>query len=213
MESPDEQQSVWVPIPPEFYGDPTENPETLIEDCEATFPRFFDDRMKTRVASRRLRGEAATWWPTNRICTSTWDSFKNLQRGEFNSEELIASLRSQLYGEKQQQHEDARNFIQYRRQIALRFNPAATEESIIQAVVQTQSIRQSKGPSSWILSRRSRKWPRAQGDYMTITTPCSNRRADFKEMLASGVIEASSSGIIVGLKSSSHREERRTSAF
>jgi hypothetical protein len=134
MESPDEQ-TIWAPIPSEFYGEPTENPETFIEDCEATFPRSFDDRMKTRVASRRLRGEAATWWSMNRKCTTTWDLFKTLLRGEFNSEELIASLRSQLYGEKQQEHEDARNFIQYRRHIALRLNPAATEESIIQAVL------------------------------------------------------------------------------
>jgi hypothetical protein len=137
MKSPDKQQPIRVPIPREFYGEPTENPETFIENCEATFPRSFDDRMKTRLASRRLRGEAATWWSRNRTCTTTWDSFKNLLRGEFNSEELIASLRFQLYGEKQQQHEDARNFIQYRRQIALRLNPAATEESIIQAVLQT----------------------------------------------------------------------------
>jgi hypothetical protein len=57
MESPDEQQPIWVPIPPEFYGEPTENPETFIEDCEATFPRSFDARMKTRLASCRLRGE------------------------------------------------------------------------------------------------------------------------------------------------------------
>jgi hypothetical protein len=114
-----------------------ENPETFIEDCEATFPRSFDDRIKTQLASHRLRGEAATWWSRNRTCTTTWDSFKNLLQGEFNNKELIAFLRSQLYGEKQQQHEDARNFIQYRRQIALRLNPAATEESIIQAVLQT----------------------------------------------------------------------------
>jgi hypothetical protein len=90
--------------------------------------------MKTRLASRRLRGEAATWWSRNRTCTITWDSFKNLLRGEFNNEELIATLWSQLYGEKQQQHKDVRNFIQYRRQIALCLNPAATEESIIQTV-------------------------------------------------------------------------------
>jgi hypothetical protein len=88
-----------------------ENPETFIEDSEATFPRSFDDRMKTRLP--------ATWWSRNRTCITTWDSFKNLLWGEFNSKELIASLRSQLYGEKTQQHEDARNFIQYRRQIAL----------------------------------------------------------------------------------------------
>jgi hypothetical protein len=69
--------------------------------------------MKTRLASRRLRGEETTWWSRNRTCTTLWDSFKNLLRRKFNSEELIASLRSQLYGEKQQQHEDARNFIQY----------------------------------------------------------------------------------------------------
>jgi hypothetical protein len=137
MESPDEQQAIWVPIPPEFYDEPTENPETFIEDCEATLSRTFDDRMKTRLASRRLRGEATTWWSRNRTCTTTWDSFKNLLRGEISSVKLIASLRSQLYGKKQQQHEDARNFIQYRHQIAFRLNPAATEESIIQAVLQT----------------------------------------------------------------------------
>jgi hypothetical protein len=93
--------------------------------------------MKMRQASRRQRGETATWWSRNRTCTTTWDSFKYLLRREFNSEELIASLRSQQYEEKQKQHEDARNFIQYCRQIALRLNPAATDESIIQAVLQT----------------------------------------------------------------------------
>jgi hypothetical protein len=98
MESPDEQP-VWVPIPPELYGEPMENPETFIEDCEATFPWSFGDRIKTRLDSRRLHGEAATWWSRNRTCTTTWYSFKNLLRGEFNSEELITSLRSQLYGE------------------------------------------------------------------------------------------------------------------
>jgi hypothetical protein len=79
MERPDEQQPIWVPIPSEFYGEPTENLETFIEDCEATFPR-------SRLASRHPRGEAATWWSTNRTCRTTWDSFKNLLRREFNSE-------------------------------------------------------------------------------------------------------------------------------
>jgi hypothetical protein len=60
MESLSQQQPIWVPDPPELFVEPTENPETFIEDCEATFPQFFDERMKTQLASRCLRGDVAT---------------------------------------------------------------------------------------------------------------------------------------------------------
>jgi hypothetical protein len=102
IESLTQQQPIWIPVPPEFFGEPTENQETFVEDCQATFHQSFDERMKTRLALRCLRGNAATWWSANRTCTTTWDLFKDLLRERFNNEELLASLRSQLYGEKQQ---------------------------------------------------------------------------------------------------------------
>jgi hypothetical protein len=94
MESLVQQLPIWVSAPPEFSGVPTKHREMFIEYCEATFLQFFDEHMKTREASRCLRGDAATWWFDYKTCSTRWDSFKDLLQERFNNEEQLAILRA-----------------------------------------------------------------------------------------------------------------------
>jgi hypothetical protein len=128
---------MWLPAPPEFSGSDAEDPESYIEDCEATFPSSFDERYNVRAASRNLRGDAARWWTKYNGLPIAWGPFKGHLKRKYSDESLLASLRSKLYGGVQSRDEDVTTFLERRPQLALRLLPREKEESLVRTLLET----------------------------------------------------------------------------
>ena len=110
----------------EFSGQDHEDPENFIRECEQTFDASHTEmHLRSRLASRALRDDAARWFAVYKNLNLTWIKFCELLRNRFAAPTTMMKLPAKLYGRPQTDKESTSLFLEQRHLLARRLFPDA----------------------------------------------------------------------------------------
>jgi hypothetical protein len=117
--------------PAPFSGYETEDPKVFIENCETYFRESATPGgQRVRIADRYLEGDAAQLWAAYKNIAISWERFRECLCAKYANPTLLTDLTAKLYGEKQQEGEEVRTFLEQRHILARRLLPGLREAEI-----------------------------------------------------------------------------------
>ena len=123
---------------PEFSGQGHEDPENFIRECEQTFDASQTEmHLRSRLASRALKDDAARWFAVYKSLNLTWVKFCELLRNRFAAPTTMMKLSAKLYGQPQSDKESTSVFLEQRHLLVRRLFPDAPEQQIVGILVES----------------------------------------------------------------------------